>query len=114
MVNDKLDILRDFVHSEKNHQFVEAATFADFIKNSGFNDLSDWHFTDTPFMDEGFETEVAPEKQNVEWAIQQMRRAIIDPVGTIYGPEQDIFPVDTRLSESFNMRLLIHYFGDIH
>ena len=51
---------------------------------------------------------------NVEWAIEQMTQAIIDPVGVIYGPEQDIFPVDTDLSESFNFRLLIHYFGDIH
>ena len=69
MVEEKLEVLREFVHSEKNHSFVEAATFADFIKNSGFNDLSDWHFTDTPFFDEGFTTEVAPEKQNVVWAI---------------------------------------------
>ena len=53
-VESKLEVLRSFVHSEKSHAFVECATFADFIKNSGFNDLSNFHFIDTPFFDEGF------------------------------------------------------------
>lgn len=36
LVESELDILRSFVHMEKDHPFVECATFADFIKNSGW------------------------------------------------------------------------------
>ncbi len=43
-----------------------------------------------------------------------MKQSIIDPIGTYYGPAPLIIPVDSTLSRSFNMRLLIHYFGDIH
>ena len=43
-----------------------------------------------------------------------MRQSIVDPVGVIYGPVQDVTPVDVSLSESINLRLLIHYLGDIH
>jgi hypothetical protein len=31
---------------EKDHSFVECATFADDIKEKGFNDQSPWHFVD--------------------------------------------------------------------
>jgi hypothetical protein len=36
MVEDNLAVISNFVHSEKNHPFVESATFADFIKNAGW------------------------------------------------------------------------------
>ena len=36
MVEQKLSVIAMFIGSEKDHPFVEAATFADFIKNSGF------------------------------------------------------------------------------
>ena len=114
-VEDKLEFMRPFVHSESEHAFVEAANFADFIKNSGFNDLSSWHFIDQGIFADGFVPEdYFVEPQNVEWAIGQMRRAIIDPVGHISGPSQAIFPVDPDFSRSFNLRLLIHYIGDAH
>jgi hypothetical protein len=69
------------VHSEKNHPFVECATFADFIKNSGWNSLTTWHYADTPFFDEGYTKEVFSDSENVTWAIEQMRSSILDPVG---------------------------------
>merc|ERR1712147_56755 len=37
--------------SEGHHPFVECATFADEIKGKGGRWQSDWHFTDTPFVD---------------------------------------------------------------
>lgn len=114
LVEEQLDVLRSFVHMEQNHPFVECATFADFIKNSGFNDLSTWHYVDTPFFDEGYTTEVHDDPSNVVWAIDQMHKQIVDPVGTIYGPVNPTLPVDLSFGRSFNMRLLIHYFGDIH
>lgn len=76
--------------------------------------MTNWHFTDQPFFDEGFTKDVPFEYFNVEWAIQDMHDSIVDPIGIVYGPPQDIEPVDPMLSRSFNMRLLIHYFGDIH
>ena len=35
---------------EKDHPFVECATFADEIKEQGFDDQSHWHFVDTPII----------------------------------------------------------------
>jgi len=46
---------------EKNHPFVECATFPDAIKSKGWADTGDWHFVDTPFFDEGFTTEAEME-----------------------------------------------------
>ena len=45
---------------EKDHMFVESATFADDIKDKGFNDQSPWHYIDQPFFD-NFNTTVFPE-----------------------------------------------------
>jgi len=46
LVEETLDKLDMFVNMEKNHPFVECATFADFIKNTGFNALTTWHYID--------------------------------------------------------------------
>jgi len=113
-VEETLAKLNMFVNSEGKHPFVEAATFADFIKNSGWNSLTTWHYTDQPFFDEGYYTEVHLDSENVTWAIAQMHEQIVDPIGTIYGPSNNIQPVDVDLSRSFNLRLLIHYLGDVH
>lgn len=75
-----------FINSEKDYPFVEAATFADFIKNAGWQSLTNWHFIDTPFFDEDYVTDVNPEYFNVSWAINQMKQSIVDPVGTVFGP----------------------------
>ena len=48
---------------------MESATFADFIKNSGWQSLTTWHYVDTPFFDEGFTTVVNDDPSNVVWAI---------------------------------------------
>ena len=115
LVEDELAVISQFVHLEKNHPFVECATFADWIKNSGWGDLTTWHFVDTPLFDEGYSTEVHLDSENVVWAIQQMRDQILDPVGYEWWPAEQPSPlVDPSLSRSFNFRLLIHYFGDIH
>jgi len=57
---------------------------------------------------------VNPEYFNVSWAINQMKKSIVDPIGTYYGPAPEIMPLNPEFSQSFNLRLLIHYFGDIH
>ena len=41
------------VTAERDHPFVECATFADLIKPKGGTWQSDWHFADYPYLDEG-------------------------------------------------------------
>jgi hypothetical protein len=43
-----------FTSFEKDYPFVECATFADEIKDTGFEDQSHWHFVDQPYFDDGF------------------------------------------------------------
>jgi len=67
-------VLCYFVRIKDKNPFVECATFADAIGNTGFSDLATWHYVDTPFFDEGFEGP-APEldMETVEWAIDIVR-----------------------------------------
>ena len=58
-----------FTTFERDHPFVECATFADEIKDEGFDDQSHWHFVDTPLFDGNFSTYIYPEKYNVTWSI---------------------------------------------
>lgn len=94
-------------HKEGNHSFVESATFADYIKDRGFTDQSPWHFIDQPFFD-NFNTTVNPENYNVTWSIDYMSKAI---TGNQTNVEDS---VSWELGDAFNLRLLIHYVGDIH
>ena len=52
--NGILSHLAQFTTMEKDHPFVECATFADAIKSKGFDDQADWHFVDNPFFDDNF------------------------------------------------------------
>lgn len=90
---------------------MESASFADTIKGTGFSDQADWHFVDTPFFD-GYETSTNPQQHNLTWAIQAMHDQITNPSG--HGTAPKSYPVDVDFSRSFNLRLLIHYVGDIH
>ena len=55
---------------EKDYPFVECATFADEIKEQGFDDQSHWHYVDKAFFDNGFNrNDVYPEMYNVTWAM---------------------------------------------
>ena len=58
-----------FTTFEKDHPFVECATFADEIKEEGFDDQSHWHFVDTPIMAEGFKKDIPTQMYNVTWAL---------------------------------------------
>jgi hypothetical protein len=67
--NGILKGIASYTPLEQDHPFVECATFADEIKSKGFDDQAHWHFVDTPFLDEGYQTLVYPEVYNVTWAI---------------------------------------------
>jgi len=107
--NGILAELSSFTTLEVNYPFVECATFADEIKSKGFDDQSDWHFVDNTFLDDGYETVVNPELYNVTWAIGEMISALKGAK-----PEATEGEVSWALGDSFNLRLLIHYTGDVH
>jgi len=103
----KLQALKDQNSHEGNHSFVECATFADDIKKSGFaGATSAWHFDDIPYMD-GIDTEVLPEHFNVTWSVGYMKEQLMKPVLNDTG-------VKRSLGDSFNIRMLIHFTGDMH
>jgi hypothetical protein len=102
-----------YLHLEDEYPFVECATFADEIKGSGFSDQAHWHFVDSPLIDEAIKQEFQmpdPVPFNVTWAIEQM----IDSLKEADAYHRNKPPVKFALAQSFNLRLLIHYVGDIH
>ena len=59
---------------ERDYPFVECATFADEIKEEGFDDQSHWHYVDKAFLDKGFTKDVPTEMYNVTWALVSYTR----------------------------------------
>jgi len=106
---------------EDKYPFVECAPFADSIKAQGYSFQSNWHFVDTPYLDES---------QNIDkydfsdWNTQNASQAINDIYHWLSGDSSyrksetyttiaKYFPTEDE-RESFALRLLIHYVGDIH
>ncbi|TNV81471.1 hypothetical protein FGO68_gene15787 [Halteria grandinella] len=98
-----------FTTFEGDYPFVECATFADEIKDEGFEDQSHWHYVDTPLFAEGYSAQVYPEIYNVTWSISEM----VAYLSKAQSPQNDP-SVSRKLGEGFNLRLLIHYVGDVH
>lgn len=73
LVMDKADHflngLAGFTTAEKDHPFVESATFADLIKNTGMDYQSHWHFSNKPIFEEGYNADIPTQIYNVTWAI---------------------------------------------
>lgn len=67
--NTVLSHLATFTTFEKDHAFVECATFADEAKTRGWDDQADWHFIDTPLYVDGFYAEAPQEPENITWAL---------------------------------------------
>ena len=72
-----LSHLSKFTALEDQHPFVECATFADEIKGKGWNDQSGLHYTNMPFFDQGYHTEVPQNENNATWAIVSVRHALL-------------------------------------
>jgi len=73
---------------------------------------SHWHFVDNPFMDDGFEKDVAPELYNNTWAMNDIYENLKyakEESGTL--PDGD---VSYSIGDGLNMRLYVHYVGDVH
>lgn len=104
LIEDDVKSIQQFT-IEVNHSFVEAAVWADDNKEVAFNQFTEWHFADTPYVMEDFEGEVPPQPANVTWGIDQMIRTLS------YTKEPKF---DNTLALSFSWRYLLHLIGDIH
>ena len=105
-----LEPFKQFNKHEQNHTFVECATFADDIKNVGFDDISPWHYTDQPFFDKNFTKKVEPAQYNVTGQIAYITN-ILSGNQTLPSRNNG---VTWAFGDAFHLRLLIHYLGDIH
>jgi len=106
---------------EDNYPFVECAPFADSIKSEGYSFQSNWHFVDTPYLDESKDIS---KYDFTDYNTQNSSKAIEDIFNWLSGDaaarqtvtyEMIANYFDTEADrESFALRLLIHYVGDIH
>lgn len=81
------------------------------IKSRGWGVQSHWHFVDNPFED-GYTGQDEYNMYNDTWALDEMIYSL-----KYAKPESGTLPPSTvsyALADSFNLRLLIHYVGDIH
>jgi hypothetical protein len=104
--------------NEKNHPFVECATFADSFKYNGGYYQKGWHFIDQPYLDEGgkiSDYSFKPDTHNVTEAMN----GLVD----WFDGGKDNYVEDTVKSNtkggdndavSIALRLVIHYVGDVH
>lgn len=64
----------DMTTTERDYPFVESSTFADLIKYKGGGWQSDWHFVDTPYLDQGGKISSYPDfkfnNKNITTAIE--------------------------------------------
>lgn len=102
-----LEPLKHMNKNEDFHIFVESATFADDIKVKGMGFQSPWHYIDLPYMD-NYTTTVPKENFNVTWSINYMAQNLKKP------KTNEDTGVSWSFGDAFNLRLLIHYTGDVH
>ncbi|CDW80239.1 single strand-specific [Stylonychia lemnae] len=119
---------------EKNHPFVECATLADDIKYKGGSWQSDWHFTDIPWFEKDMQSTKDSNHQDISKSNPENLTAVVplmvswlssnpqSPKSPQKHSDENFvrekilskFHNDEQISRSFGLRLLIHYFGDIH
>jgi hypothetical protein len=61
-----------WTQNERDFPLVECATFGDDIKSKGGSYQADWHFVDTPFVDDSGNYQIIPDKYNVTEAIDDI------------------------------------------
>lgn len=108
--------------SEKDHIFVEAAPFADMVKYKGGGWQSNWHFVDIPYLDQGNSIKDYPnfveDPKNISEAIpgvvDWLRKTPGYESSFVYSTIMNYVKNDEPRGQSYALRLLIHYLGDIH
>jgi hypothetical protein len=108
---DILGILSKYT-KENNYPFIEASPWADDIKAVGVKSMSQWHFSDNYINGKRLLTKEELEKRNIErnpenlvWATNQAKKILRNTKQSL---------IDDRLNKSIYMRLLIHFYGDLH
>ena len=111
-------------YEDGNHPFVECATFADDIKYHGGAWQSDFHFIDQPYypnddpQNYDFQTAAHNLTYGIEAIIQWLSSKndgndYLDSYMYDY-IQNRLYPGEPELAQSYALRLLIHYIGDIH
>ena len=106
---------------EKDHAFVETATFADDLKYHGEMWQSDFHFLNTAWVEEGSESDydLASSPRNITIGMHDIRLWLSGKGGDDYKDGymytflMKKFDNDENVAKSYALRLLIHYMGDI-
>lgn len=108
--------------AEGDYPFVESSTFADLIKYKGGSWQSDWHFVDTPYLDNGDSIDNYPKFQfnpeNITTAMLGIKDWLTQSNdyqnNFVYTTMMPKMKDDEKYGQSYALRLLIHYFGDVH
>lgn len=112
----------DLTENEDTHSFVECATFADDVKYHGHAWQSDFHFQAEPWFETGSSSDYDVGKtptRNLTCGIEDLtdwlsNNGKLNPDSYIYDYIQNrLYPGDEANAQSFALRLLIHYVGDI-
>jgi hypothetical protein len=97
---------------EKNYPFIESSPWADDIKAVGVKSMSQWHFSDNYINGERLLTDqeledhkIVKNPENLVWATNQAKKVLRNTKLSL---------IDDRLNKSIYMRLLIHFYGDLH
>ena len=96
---------------EDLYPFVEAATWADKIKDQGWHTMDNHHFFSNWWYDNGAKPSTAPETSPNANAIF----AINDNIATLSSIKQDPYGSSKSLmGKSISLRFIIHFLGDLH
>ena len=108
---DILSILTQYT-KEQDYMFIEAAPWADDIKAVGVKSMSKWHFSDNYIngnrvltKKELTEHKITENPENLVWATNQAKTVLRNKHTSL---------IDDRMNKSIYMRLLIHFYGDLH
>ncbi|CDW80553.1 s1 p1 nuclease [Stylonychia lemnae] len=111
-----------FKVSEGDYPFVESSIYADIINFQDGQWQTSWHYVNTPLLEKGSDISQFPEFQfkpeNITSAIQGILSWLIQEQGFqnnfVYQTIMQRVENNEKLGQSYALRLLIHYVGDIH
>ena len=103
-IQKEIDYLSEY-SMESAHSFIESAVWADDNKAIAWSAFNNWHFVNTPVIEEGWSGDTETELMNATWSIKSMKKTLTNK----YTPK-----FDSGLALSFAWRYLIHLVGDIH
>ena len=109
------------LHDENKYPFVECAPFADAIKGQGLAFQANWHFVDTPYLDEDQDISHYNVKEdgymNVTNVIKEIDMWLSGASGYEKTQTHELVMQHVKSEDdgkSFVLRLLIHLVGDAH